>query len=64
MHTGEVEIIDIMTDALNEPRVFLTLERFADIFRGHGVLPELAVIFSGLRALIFLAAYCTASMMC
>src|SRR5207244_13009822 len=63
-HAGEVKIIDIVAEPLDQPRVFLALERLADESRGHGVLPELADIFSGLRAFIFLAAYCTASMMC
>src|SRR5207253_3839687 len=64
MHAGKVEIIDIMAEPLDQPRVLLALEGLADKSGSHGVLPELAAIFSGLRALIFLAAYCTASTMC
>ena len=66
VHAGKLQIVDVVADPLDQPRVFLALERLADESRGHGDLPNrgIAPMLQRLRALIFLAAYCTASTMC
>ena len=62
MQTGQHNVIDVVGQTLNQPRVFLPLQRLSEISSGGG--HKSSKTLQRLRDFIFLAAYSTAWTMC